>query len=266
MRRLLLSLLASSCLATTAGSAHAAQGMNLRWDACLGDGGVRNKNFACDTNTGSEQLFVSFQLDSAFAPVSGVELYMNITTPAGLPGTWWQFKNAGSCRQTALVPSSAPLVPGGSCVDYWQGLAAGGLTAYGPDYGRSGVNRLSAIYALPPVAMASLDAGTEYFCMRFTITHAKTVGTGSCQGCLDPVCLGLERMLIDRPAGYGTLALAEETTPGSSTASWQGAATSSTRVDRNNPYFPNWFYRTLTCSAATPARNQTWGSIKSLYR
>jgi hypothetical protein len=150
-------------------------------------------------------------------------------------------------------------------VDYWQGLALGGLSGYVPNAGSSGVNRLSAIYALPAAAAASLDAGTEYFCMRFTITHAKTVGAGSCPGCLDPVCLGLERLVISRPAGYSDLALAEETIPGSSTASWQGAATSSTRVQRDNPYFPNWFFRTLTCSAAIPARNQTWGSIKSLY-
>ena len=35
-------------------AAHAGSGVNLRWDRCLGDAGVFNKNFACNTNSGSE--------------------------------------------------------------------------------------------------------------------------------------------------------------------------------------------------------------------
>lgn len=262
MRRTLLAVLALCCFATTA---HAAQGMNLAWDACFGDGGVRNKTFACDTNTGSEQLYVSFQLDSAFSQVTGLELYLLIATPAGLPGSWWQFRNTGTCRQTALNVSSAPLVTGGACVDFWQGMAAGGVSGYIVNLNPVGMNRLLAVYALPPVAWASLDADVEYFGMRISITHAKTVGAGSCPGCLDPVCLGLENLLITRPAGFSSLRIAEETTFGSSTANWQGSASGSVRVQRDNPNFPNWFYRTLQCASATPARNNTWGSIKSLY-
>ncbi|MBI5168557.1 MAG: hypothetical protein HZA61_03620 [Candidatus Eisenbacteria bacterium] len=263
MRRLLAPLVLLLCVSNA--PAHAAQGMNLSWDNCFGDGAVRNKTFACDTNTGSEQLYVSFELDSAFAPLTGLELSMVIATPAGPSSAWWQFKNTGSCRQTALSASAIPLVPGVSCVDYWQGAAAGGVTAYILNYNYAGSNRLLAVFALPMSAAASLDAGTEYFGIRIAITHAKTVGTGSCPGCLDPVCLGLENLLLTRPAGVGDLRLAEETTFGSSTVNWQGAAAGSVRVKRDNPYYPNWFYRVLSCASATPARNHTWGSIKSQY-
>jgi hypothetical protein len=34
--------------------------LNLRWNECWGDGGVQNRVFACDRNTGSEVLVASF--------------------------------------------------------------------------------------------------------------------------------------------------------------------------------------------------------------
>src|SRR5215471_12705021 len=43
-------LIALACLAL-APAAHAA-GVSLRWDTCYGNGGVQNKNFACDNNIG----------------------------------------------------------------------------------------------------------------------------------------------------------------------------------------------------------------------
>src|SRR5258708_17426163 len=47
-------------------SAHAAAvsppGVNLRSDNCYGDRGVQYKQFACDRNTGSERLAMSFHL------------------------------------------------------------------------------------------------------------------------------------------------------------------------------------------------------------
>ncbi len=258
MRRALLTLLLLMCLTP---AAHAAQGMNLAWDACFGDGGVRNKTFACDTNTGSEQLYVSFQLDSAFTPVTGMELTINFSTPAGPPGAWWQFKNAGSCRLSALSASSAPLTPGGSCVNYWNGFASGGIAGYTVNYVGLGMNRLFVIFALPSTAWASLDGDVEYFAARLAISHANSVGAGSCPGCLDPVCIGIENLKLTRPVGQGDIRLAEETTFGSSTVNWQGSAASSSRV--GDP--ARFFYRTLHCASATAARNPTWGSIKSLY-
>src|SRR5690349_1796199 len=62
MRRARALLLALPALLAVASAAHAA-GVSLRWNDCYGDGGVQNKNFACDTNAGSQTLVGSFTLD-----------------------------------------------------------------------------------------------------------------------------------------------------------------------------------------------------------
>ena len=40
--------------------AFAAPGIAMRWDRCYGEGGTANKDFACNTNQGSERLVLSF--------------------------------------------------------------------------------------------------------------------------------------------------------------------------------------------------------------
>jgi len=44
--------------ALTARAASTPPGVSLRWDNCFSDGGVANKDFACDTNSGSEMAMV----------------------------------------------------------------------------------------------------------------------------------------------------------------------------------------------------------------
>lgn len=264
MRRTLLAALALCCLATTA---QAAQGVNLRWDACLADGGVLNKDFACDTNTGSEQLYVSFELDSTVGSADGIELVMMIRTPTVLPAAWWQFKFALACRQTALQASTIPLQTGGACVDLWQGMAPGGLRQYGQFFTYDNNQyRLEAIFAVYPASFVTMEPGTEYFAMRFAIAHAKTVGAGACAGCLDPVCMGIESLTIVRPPGYPDIRIATETQQLSSAASWQGSPVRSDFV-HYEPYQGGTFgdYRVISCQTTSRSQNRTWGSIKSLY-
>jgi hypothetical protein len=88
-----------------AASAHAATtppGVNLRWDSCYADGGVINKTFACDTNTGSERLVMSFVLDADMLDVSGQEIRVFIKSVNPTLPSWWALKNAGTCRVTSL--------------------------------------------------------------------------------------------------------------------------------------------------------------------
>src|SRR5437867_1889677 len=84
-------------------------GCNLRWDHCYGDAGVQNKAFTCDTNSGSETLVVSFVPAWDIADVSGLEIVMDMVSAAPTWPVWWQFKNAGTCRQTSLVANSVPV-------------------------------------------------------------------------------------------------------------------------------------------------------------
>lgn len=261
MRHALLAILAL-CSLTTA--AHAAQGVNLRWDGCLADGGVLNKNFACDTNAGSEQLVVSFELDAEFGPVTGAECALIFDVPSGLPGSWWQFRNSGTCRQNALGFSAIPPTVDGACIDPWQGQAAGGVAFYDMNYGPGEQFRMAALVAVPTPVAPMLQPGHENFALRLTISHTKTVGAGSCAGCLQPVCMGIESLRLTRPAGMGDLSIYTETGPRSSVASWQGSPVSSELYVSPSPLHP-YTARLVSCSGAVPARNHTWGSIKSLY-
>lgn len=267
MRRALLTALLLTSLAS---AAHATQGMNLRWDACMGDGGVLNKNFACDTNTGSEQLVVSFQTDSVFAPVSGVEFSILVRSPLGTINNWWQFKTTGTCRQTALSASPVPLGAAVNCEPLWAGTASGGLTAYGQysGYGFADQYRILGVFAVAPSNLVTIDPDIEYFLCRVSMSHAKTVGTGSCEGCASPVCLGIEYLDFTRPTTYNPnrITIATETSPLSSAATWQGSPIVSDFFHREGYYsWQTHDYRVIGCQTTSRAKSHTWGSIKSLY-
>src|SRR5262245_62621393 len=94
-------LLCGMLLAISATTALAG-GLNLRWTNCLGDAGVQNLTFACNTDTGSRPLKGSFSIDADLAEVNGNELVFDISTASASLPDWWQFLNGGSCRQTAL--------------------------------------------------------------------------------------------------------------------------------------------------------------------
>ena len=83
--------------------------------------------------------------------------------------------------------------------------------------------------------------------------NAKTVGLGSCAGCLTPVCIVLNSVNV--VAGTSANIKLSGPTNGidSNVATWQGGAGVSTLLGQG-------------CPAATPNRNTTWGQVKSLYR
>src|SRR5215510_288691 len=53
-------LITGVLLALTASIASAAGGINLAWNDCWGGGGVNAKTFACNTNAGNNDMYVSF--------------------------------------------------------------------------------------------------------------------------------------------------------------------------------------------------------------
>ena len=261
MRRTLLALLFTLALAT---DAIAAEGVNLRWNACLGDGGTLNRNFACDTNTGSEQLFVSFEVDSSIADISGMDCNLWLATPVGAPGPWWQFKNVGACRRDALTLAAANPAPGGACMDWAPGVV-GATVAVITNYGGGASTLTRLMFTMGSPAPVTLEPGHEYFAMRLTISHAKTVGTGACGGCSAPACLGVEGIYLNGSGG-SRHDVATETRYQSSVASWQESSPSSYFVHTTGMYpYQNRDLRMLECAAAVPARNRTWGTLKSLY-
>ena len=243
-------LITGVLLALTASVASAA-GINMYWNDC-GSAGSTAKVFACNTNTGTNNdLYLSFDPPVAMGSVNGNNQFIDLQSAAALLPAWWQFKNVGTCRQTAL---STPGTGADACADTWVGQDAPGIAAYlvTANTPTMAVNRARIIgsTSVPGTAVASCTPGTEYYSMTIRITNAKTVGSGLCAGCQDPVCLVLNNIIITQPPGTpGGDAVGVDNPLTNNWVTWQGGAIGG-----------------LGCPGATPAINKTWGQLKAIYR
>lgn len=249
-----VTLLCGMLLALTAGVAAAAPGVNLKWQACFGDGGVTNRNFVCNTNTGTSNILVgSFELGADILAASGNEVVIDIATAGALP-PWWAFKNAGTCRQNSLSMNFSAPGTAVVCTDWAAGQSAGGIGAYNIGIAGPNTARIVAAIAVPASALADLFAGQEYFSNNVVINNAKTVGTGSCAGCTVPACIVFNSCKVTTQIAANDRTVSGPTNgTDSNYATWQGGA------GATSP-------RGTGCGQATPTRNSTWGSVKSLYR
>ncbi|MCE9628255.1 MAG: hypothetical protein K8R56_10120 [Candidatus Eisenbacteria bacterium] len=248
-------LLCGMLLAVTASIAAAAPGTNLRWTNCFGDAGAINRTFACTSNTGSNILVGSFELGADILTASGLEVVIDLASSGASLPAWWQFKNAGTCRTTSL--SANFTIPGTAavCQDWAAAQSSGGIGAYDIG-GAAGANtaRVKMAIAVPPSALVDLFAATEYFGYNLAINNAKTVGTGACAGCATPVCIVFNSVKVTTPIAANDRVISGATNgTDSNYATWQGGAGASS-------------IRGTGCPQATPTRNATWGSVKSLYR
>ena len=113
-------------------------------------------------------------------------------------------------------------------------------------------------------------AGQELFVFRLRISHAKTVGTGACGGCLEPVTIFLSAVRIV-PGTAPNLTLTQGANySGSQWVSWQQGypVNIQHRCSGGAPLFCFFPYTSFDCVpySPTPSRNSTWGQVKSLYR
>ena len=266
MRPLLAS--AASLLVILAAGVAAADGFQsgtrIRWNACYGDGGAINRDFACNTNTGSEQLVCTFTLSAPVDSVYQMDAIVRLAFAGGAVPPWWMFRTAGACRGTSLGASTAAPATASACIDWAEGRDA--LLTYQPN---SFAPYLSQIEVLTPFigyAPYDLVAGQEYFVFSAIINHQKTVGTGSCAGCTLGGCMGFVAARLFRSATGTYMPVPEPSgdvlvgpIPGDGQAAmWQGGA---------GIAIPNYGGAGYTyCPGATPARNRTWGDVKALYR
>ena len=246
----------------------AASGVSLRWDNCYADGGVANKTFACDTNVGSQRMVLSLALDSPMADLSGAEVRMIIVSVGATVPAWWQMRNVGTCRPASLSMNFAPPPGSVDCVDWASGNASGGIGAYtiGSQPGLNSVVVLLAT-AVPSFALATLAAGQEYFAANLVINHAKTVGTGACAGCNEPVCIVLDYVRLATPVVANDRKLMDPVfSPDGNFARWQNSQETNVQVvNCEGAHFG--CYHSFSCAlSTTPTRNSTWGAVKSLYR
>src|SRR5262249_7494602 len=141
--RFAASALLALCLAP---AANAGDELYLRWDNCFGDGGVYNKVFACDTNSGGEVLVGSFPLAATTASISGLEITLDLQALGPTMPSWWSFRT-GECHQLSLQGAFHAPPTSSACLDPWGNSVAGGVSA-NPASGNNG--RILAVVGLPP--------------------------------------------------------------------------------------------------------------------
>ena len=228
----------------------AAAGFDLRWDACAADGGVANRDFACDANLGQHTMVVSCKLDQPLTDVFQIQAVLDLIVAGSAPvPDWWDFNG---CRNAAMFPD-AILPPGAAaCTEWSPNNAFAGLTSYdntgtiAPGDQASHM-RMTVTCVVGGLPLANLSATTEYFLCNLNIDNYQTVdeGSGNCAGCSLPVCIVLNslRFTSITPSVYD---LVTPTTPGSNFATWQGGVGAS--------------------CAAVPVKRSTWSGVKALYR
>jgi hypothetical protein len=234
-----------SLLIACAGGAHAA-GINLGWNDCPGGGTYAlTETFACNTNAGTHTMVGSFVAPAGVMKMSANEVVIDLKSSAPTFPAWWSF-STGLCRTGSLNGNfdftSGPF----TCYDYWQGGAIGTITMFSPPSGTTA--RIKGVFAIPAgdPRITAVPEGLHVYSFKANINHAKTVGPGSCGGCSAEMCIVLNWITLNQPPEFGQIGLSNPAD--SQYVVWQS--------------YNGW----AGCPGATPAKSQTWGSIKALYR
>jgi hypothetical protein len=247
MKRTLFTIASLLLGAATASAA----GINLGWNDCPGGSSyVLTERFACNTNEGVHTLIGSFVAPPGVEKMSANEVQIDLASkpPAPLPD-WWKMRST-FCRAASLVGDFDFTTGPFTCYDYWQGGAIGAVVVEFPN-AANGRARIKGVFALPAgdARITSIPEGTHVYSFKAVINNAKSAGLGSCAGCNEEACIVLQYIKLNQPPPQSTIWIAN---PASSQhVYWQGWTT------------PNPNYQ---CPQFTPARQQTWGSIKALYR
>ena len=238
--RITCALLFASARLASAGPGY----VNLSWIDC-GASGAQNRAFACNTNSGSFALVGSFLAPSGVIAASGIVSTLHIqSTGSSLP-SWWGMA-PGLCRAGSLT-ASFDFTSNFQCLDYWQGGASGSIVMDFPAANRTMLSVAAALPAGSPL-ITSITEGDEVYAFKAVVDAAKTTGPGACAGCQTGVSICVSSITITQPAGTPGGDLRVSLPAARNFATWQGGN-----------LFP------YVCDA-TPARNTTWGSIKTLYR
>jgi hypothetical protein len=260
--------LAAALLPIGAGAQTPAGTLKLGWDHCAGDGLVADRSFACDTNSGEDVLVASVVFNDGVdrRVVEAIELHFDFTAAAPLTPSWWGVWSGG-CRNGALALNLTSVPAGPTCSPWYGAVDPGGLIWVSsfqwpsPSYSQLHCAAASAV----PV---TLSAGQELTLCTLRISHSKTVGANACSGCTTPLCIGFGDLVLTHPAPTPDEALVGNV---ASTVSWQGAHVAGyTPIPKHydplhGGVVPYW--GDLQCTTGpVPARNRTWGVIKTLYR
>jgi hypothetical protein len=188
--------------------------------------------------------------------VNGNGFTVDWQAAAGALPPWWQYFNVGTCRASSVSVNATFPTDAVACLDEFAGQSSVGIGSYFTGFSDGRV-RLQVAEAVPFTSLVTLAGGQEYFALNIVFNHAKTIGPGSCPGCFNPVCLMFSSLKI---TSSGPDVVLTEPLPGNGfLASWQNG-----NVGLGIPEDGTGWR--LRCTLPNPARNQTWGAIKSLYR
>ena len=251
MKLLIAALAVILATALAPRSAHGS-GINLSWDDC-GANGTQIKTFACDTNVGLHTMVGSFVAPLGIEAMSANEIVLDLQSTAAAIPAWWQMRT-GLCRPQSALSGNWDFTGGPfSCYDYWQGGAIGAIVM-DPPVGN--FTRIKGVFALPAgdPRIGYVDERWEVYSFKLRVTNLKTTGAGACIGCEAGACIVLRSIRLNQPAPLSTFEIANPQQR--AFVSWQ--CESFLDHDRvPNCLFPG---------CPTPARTQTWGQIKQLYR
>ena len=219
-------------LLLTISSAASAQGLNLRWQDCAADGGVRNMVFACNSNIQSHVVVPSIVLSSPVPTPINSAVTVDFVAATSTWPAWWDFE---TCRSGSIRTSTSAVGPINCQFRCVSGINWFLIGIAGPNTARIQMGNTCS---------ASMVAGTEYITGPLVINATRTVGTPSCDGCTTGMCImftsiRLGETLYTTPAG-----------PNSNFITWQGGGSGPGGI----------------CEAATVTRRAVWGSVKALYR
>jgi len=238
-------ILFAALLVALSATAASAAGVSVNWgNACWGVTPVSSLTWACTNNT-----FTGIRMTCTFKPAQdktnfvGVGVFMEGVTNSGVLTVpdWWK-RNIGECN--SLTISSVTVSADGSsagCVDVWAGGGGGGLGLYSDELNRTHIN--AAWASADPLPILAAD---ENFALQFRVSAAKSSGTGLCAGCDMGMTWGLQRIDV----GY-----AGQSTDETLDVAYGGGNQCLSYNGGNAP-----------CAQPVPARNTTWGQVKSLYR
>jgi hypothetical protein len=257
--RLISRAIALVLLVSLRGSSVSAGGIALAWDDCNAAGSL-NRNFACDTNSGTNVLVASYASPILLTRFSALEAVVETVSPAGAFPDWWKMQSTG-CRANAASVSADFSAGPFTCADWWgtRQTVGGGLNyAYpysGPGFPPgTGVDslhwaRCRVAFAVPDEQAGVIEPDREYYAFKLRFSNAKTLGGTACGGCTAPMCMVLSSIRLYQLFGAPgeNVELRAALPWGSTRVTWQGDAIPGSCV-------------------IVPARRTTWGQVKSLYR
>jgi hypothetical protein len=262
-------LLTGLLLALMAPMATAA-GLNIAWGTeCWGQltGPSNLMTFACASNTVPTgwKITPSFVLDTDVPDLNSVNVVIRGVSELGSIPAWWQLSQqlGVECRYTSTNTGFSGTYAGavGTCVDPFMATQAGG-GGYGYIQTNGAIPLVVQINGVYGVADGLFAAGgVETFAYTFTVRNSKTLGvsgTTKCDGCAAGMVFGVNYGRFSTTSGAEIAEIGEVIPGGNQCLIWQRGFNMAAAGD--------YLAAVQPCSAPVPARNTTWGQVKSLYR